>query len=161
MHVSSVPYGYRLRELVKIGIVSLCKHSSCLLRSGVPNLLFKWATFTQRNIFWGLNQQFKLIRCTASHVVFYGIHDNITNIMHMHTHQFQTLSLKPVGRLMVCLYVIQKIVGPGVCREISSAREKNELHAARKFFCYGVGQKSSGVECSGVEIPCSRVEIGG
>ena len=29
------------------------------------------------------------------------------------------------------------------------------------FFCSGVGQKSSGVGCSRVEIPCSGDENGG
>ena len=31
----------------------------------------------------------------------------------------------------------------------------------KKFFCSRVGQKTSGVGCSGVEIPCPGVEIGG
>ena len=30
-----------------------------------------------------------------------------------------------------------------------------------KFFCSGVGQKSFGDGCSGVEILCSGVDIGG
>ena len=37
----------------------------------VPNLFFKGATTTQWNMFRGRNQQFKLIWCTVSPVVFY------------------------------------------------------------------------------------------
>ena len=74
----------------------------------------------------------------------------------MHTHQFQTLSLKPVGKLMVCLYVIQKIVGPGVCREISSAREKNELHrSAKNFSVMGMARKCLGLSVLGLKMVVS------
>mgnify|MGYP001800428359 FL=1 len=40
---------------------------------------------------------------------------------------------------------------------------ENKMRCARreKLFCSGVGQKSSWVGCSGVEIPRSGVEIGG
>ena len=69
-----------------------------------------------------------------------------------------TIHQSPCG-----LYVIQKLVGPGACRKISSTREQNELRAARKFFCYGVCQNNPGVGCSGVkiEIPYSGIEKGG
>ena len=50
------------------------------------------------------------------------------------------------------LYVIQKLVGPGACRKVSSNGEKMSCAQRDKFFCYGVGQKNPGVGCPGVEI---------
>ena len=48
-------------------------------------------------------------------------------------------------------------------RAVKFDRPENKMSCAQreKFFCSGIGQKSSGVGCFGVEIPCSGVEIGG
>ena len=59
---------------------------------------------------------------------------------------------------MVCLYVIQKLVGPGLCREISSAREKNELRAARSaknFSVMGLARKVLGLSVLGLKMVVS------
>ena len=48
-------------------------------------------------------------------------------------------------------------------RAVKFIQPKNKMSCAqrKKCFCSGVGQKSSQVGCSGVEIPCSGDEIGG
>ena len=61
---------------------------------------------------------------------------------------------------MVCM-LIQKLVGPGGDVKFHQPEKKMSCAQREKFFCYWVVQKSSGVGCSGVEIPCSGVENGG
>ena len=75
----------------------------------------------------------------------------------MPTHQFQTSSLKPVWS--VCYTKISGIRGGAV----NFHQPKNKMRCAQRenLFCYWVVQKSPGVGCSGVEIPCSGVENGG
>ena len=48
-----------------------------------------------------------------------------------------------------------------MCCKILLTENKRSCAQREKFFFYGVGQKISGVGCSGVEIPFSEVENSG
>ena len=62
---------------------------------------------------------------------------------------------------MYGLYVIQKLVGPGRALKFHQPEKKMSCAQREIFYCYGDSQKSYGVACSGVEIPCSGVGNGG
>ena len=58
-----------MQEVIWRDFIDACCHE--LFRTVVLNLFLKGATSTQRNIFGGRNQQFKLKRCTVSPGVFF------------------------------------------------------------------------------------------